>query len=134
VKRSQYSKAEDEGGQKSVFESKHKVLLTNDQWSYIRKHYRLTEREFQVGRLICQGYTSKEIAKELTVKPGTVKTHLLNIYRKAHVSSKIEMLLTFVNSANNSSVKPVAVPIVETKKQSQKRQGLSISDDTKLIL
>lgn len=126
MRRSRYSRTKDMGGEESVFESKHKVLLNKNQWSYLRKHYRLTNRELQVGKLVCQGYTNKEIAKTLTIKLGTVKTHLLNIYRKTHVTSKIALLLTFANDASKSSVKPVvipAIPIVDIKKPVKKRSA-----------
>jgi len=114
------------GGEESVFESKHNVLLNNNQWSYLRRHYRLTNRELQVGKLVCRSYSNKEIAKTLKIKPGTVKTHLLNIYRKAHVTSKVALLLTFANAASKSSVKPVvvsAIPIVDIKKPVKKRSA-----------
>ncbi len=128
MRQTRYSRTKDEGGEESVFASKHKVLLNKNQWSYLRRHYRLTNREFQVGKLVCRGYTNKEIAKTLTIKPGTVKTHLLNIYRKAHVTSKIALLLMFANDASKSSVKPVVaptIPIVELKKQPPKRLALT---------
>ena len=124
--RSRYSRTKDIGGEGSVFESKHKVLLNNNQWSYLRRHYRLTNRELQVGKLVCRSYSNKEIAKTLKIKPGTVKTHLLNIYRKAHVTSKVALLLTFANAASKSSVKPVvvsAIPIVDIKKPVKKRSA-----------
>lgn len=128
MKRSRYSRTKDEGGEESVFESKHKILLNNNQWAYLRRLYRLTNRELQVGKLVCQAFSNKEIAKTLTIKPGTVKTHLLNIYRKAHVTSKIALLLTFANDVSKSSVKPVvtpAIPIIGIKKQSKKRLDLT---------
>ena len=128
MRRSRYSRTKDIGGEESVFESKHKVLLNNNQWSYLRRHYRLTNREFQVGKLVCRGYTNKEIAETLTINPGTVKTHLLNIYRKAHVTSKIALLLTFANDVDKSSAKPVvvpAIPIVDIKKTAKKQLDLT---------
>ena len=126
--RPRHSRTKNMGGEKSVFETKHKVLLNNNQWSYLRRHYRLTNRELQVGKLVCQAFTNKEIAKTLKIKPGTVKTHLLNIYRKAHVTSKIALLLTFANDVSKSSVKPVvvpAIPIVDIKKQPKKQLDLT---------
>lgn len=122
--RPRHSRTKNMGGEESVFETKHKVLLNNNQWSYLRRHYCLTNRELQVGKLICRNYSNKEIAKTLKIKPGTVKTHLLNTYRKAHVTSKIALLLTFANAARKSSVKPAVVPvipIVDIKKPAKKR-------------
>lgn len=131
MRRSRYSRIKDMGGEESVFESKHVILLNNNQWSYLRRYYRLTKRELQVGKLVCQGLSNKQIAKTLKIKPGTVKTHSLNIYRKARVTSKIALLLTFANAASKSSVKPVVVPtipVVDIKKQPKNRLALAKID------
>lgn len=72
------------------------VLLDKKQWSYVQNRYSLTPRERQIAELICQGLRNGNIAKNLRIKPGTVKTHTRNIYRKVHVKSKIVMLLKFL--------------------------------------
>ena len=77
------------------------ALLTEKQWAYVRKRYCMTHREFQIARLACKGLNNDAIADELSIMPGTVKTHLRNIYRKAWVRNKISMLLRFVEDANN---------------------------------
>jgi DNA-binding NarL/FixJ family response regulator len=75
------------------------ILLSEREWSYVRKRYNLTPRECQIAELICQGLHNGKIAKLLRISPGTVKTHTRNIYRKARVKSKIAMLLRFVTDA-----------------------------------
>ncbi len=75
------------------------ILLNKKQWSYVQKRYGLTPRECQIAELICQGLQNGSIAKYLRIRPGTVKTHTRNIYRKARVKSKIAMLLRFVTDA-----------------------------------
>ncbi|MHC4557464.1 MAG: response regulator transcription factor [Planctomycetota bacterium] len=79
------------------------ILLDKKQWSYVQKRYYLTPRERQIAELICQGLRNGNIAKILCIKPGTVKTHTRNIYRKVHVQSKIAMLLRFVTDARDLS-------------------------------
>jgi len=71
-------------------------LLDEGQWRYVQRCYRLSPREIQVAKHICQGLDNEEVAKFLKISSGTVKTHLRNIYRRIHVTNKIEMLLTFV--------------------------------------
>ncbi len=75
------------------------ILLSQKEWSYVKRRYNLTPRECQIAELICQGLHNGKIAKFLRISPGTVKTHTRNIYRKARVKSKIAMLLRFVTDA-----------------------------------
>jgi len=77
------------------------VLLNAKQWSFVQNRYNLTPREREIAELICQGLRNGRIAKTLSIKPGTVKTHTRNIYRKVHVKSKIAMLLRFVTDARD---------------------------------
>jgi two-component system nitrate/nitrite response regulator NarL len=50
-----------------------------------------SEREEQVLRAIVYGYSNKDIAKELAVSEQAVKYHLTRIFRKAGVSSRMEL-------------------------------------------
>jgi DNA-binding NarL/FixJ family response regulator len=81
-------------------------LLDDTQWLYVQRRYRLSPRELQVAKHVCQGFANEEIARSLRIRVGTVKTHLRNIYRRIHVTNKIGMLLTFlelVAASNNKS-------------------------------
>ncbi|MET0237929.1 MAG: response regulator transcription factor [Kibdelosporangium sp.] len=49
----------------------------------------LTERELAVARLVAQARTNIEIAAELFISPGTVKTHLANIQRKTGARNRV---------------------------------------------
>lgn len=80
------------------------ILLNQKQWSYVQNLYNLTPRERQIAELVCKGLRNGNIAKFLHIKPGTVKTHTRNIYRKVHVKSKIAMLLRFVNDSRDLSI------------------------------
>ena len=52
----------------------------------------LSERELEVLTLLASGRSNKEIAKDLFVAVGTVKTHTNNIYRKLGVRNRAEAL------------------------------------------
>ncbi len=53
---------------------------------------RLTDREFEVFRLIGQGRGTKEIAGHLHVSAKTVEVHRVNIKRKLNVSTATELI------------------------------------------
>jgi DNA-binding CsgD family transcriptional regulator/tetratricopeptide (TPR) repeat protein len=48
----------------------------------------LTDREIEVLRLVTQGLTTTQIAKQLTISPRTADAHLRSIYRKLEVTSR----------------------------------------------
>ena len=50
----------------------------------------LSERELEVLRLIIAGLTNREIAEELFVSLGTIKTHINHIYQKIDVHSRTQ--------------------------------------------
>ncbi len=51
----------------------------------------LTAREREVLRLIAQGYTYKEIAKELFISVKTVETHVSSVLRKLQLSTRHQL-------------------------------------------
>jgi two-component system, NarL family, response regulator LiaR len=53
----------------------------------------LTEREFDVLRLIAKGCSNKEIAVKLSVSDLTVRTHVSNILAKLHLASRTQAAL-----------------------------------------
>ena len=53
----------------------------------------LTEREFDVLRLIAKGCSNKEIALKLSVSDLTVRTHVSNILSKLHLASRTQAAL-----------------------------------------
>lgn len=54
----------------------------------------LTPREQQVLELVEQGLKNKEIAKELGIRPGTVKIHLKHIFEKTGVRGRYGLALS----------------------------------------
>jgi NarL family two-component system response regulator LiaR len=53
----------------------------------------LTERETEVLRLLAQGQSNKEIARQLSIGEKTVKTHVSSILGKLNVSSRTQAAL-----------------------------------------
>jgi len=54
----------------------------------------LTPREHQVMELVEQGYKNKEIARQLGIRPGTVKIHLKHIFEKTGVRGRYGLALS----------------------------------------
>ncbi len=52
----------------------------------------LTPREEEVLGHLAEGYTYKKIASKLFISISTVRTHIMNIYEKLQVNSKIEAI------------------------------------------
>lgn len=68
-----------------------KIRLDN-----VRTAYSLTDREAEVLYLLVQGRTNEDIAKNMFISIGTVKTHVYHIYQKVGVHTRAE-LMTFIN-------------------------------------
>ena len=115
----EYPKAGGRRKDESVFRPSRITLLKKEHWSFIQRHYSMSRREIQVAELICMGFSNEEVARDLKIRPGTVKTHLRNIYRRIRVRNKIAMLLKIVNQATifstGSGITP-PLPVVETEK------------------
>jgi DNA-binding NarL/FixJ family response regulator len=76
------------------------MLLNDQQWSYLQVKYNMTRREMQIAKLVCRGLGNEDIAQSLSIRHGTVKTHIRNLYRKLWVHNKISMLLRFIHDAS----------------------------------
>jgi two-component system, NarL family, nitrate/nitrite response regulator NarL len=53
----------------------------------------LTKRERAVATLVSDGLSNKMIARKLGVAEGTVKVHVVNIFRKVGVRRRVELIL-----------------------------------------
>ena len=53
----------------------------------------LTARELEIVRMVASGRRNKDIARELAIVEGTIKTHLYNIYQKVGVASRVALTL-----------------------------------------
>lgn len=70
-----------------------------DQWAV---QHGMSEREVEIVRLILAGKSNKEIEEALFISIKTVKSHVYNIYRKAKVKSRFE-LITLFNRQNDAA-------------------------------
>lgn len=66
-----------------LFHKKVKSLICSE------KNLLLSKRELEVLKELAKGLTNKEISAKLFISMATTKTHILNIYRKLEVSSRV---------------------------------------------
>lgn len=71
----------------SIIKEEKKALSIED-----LEKYHITKREFSVIELISKGMTNKEISVELNISVNTVNNHVANIFTKAEVRSRIDLL------------------------------------------
>ncbi len=57
-----------------------------------RRNYNLTPREKEIFKGIAEGLTYKEISVQHNIASSTVKKHILHIYQKLEVNSKVEFI------------------------------------------
>ena len=67
----------------------------------------LTPRELQVMELVEQGLKNKDIARELNIRPGTVKIHLKHIFEKTGVRGRYGLALTGLKHRGVITMMPV---------------------------
>lgn len=60
----------------------------------VASRMQLTAREWQVAELLRAGCSNKDIARLLDVGLPTVKTHLINLFRKLGVSNRTKLVAT----------------------------------------
>ena len=57
----------------------------------------LTRRERQISQLLLRGHSSKSIARELGIAPGTVMVHKRNLFGKLGISSQYELFSLLID-------------------------------------
>lgn len=88
---------------------------------------RLSNREWDVLKLLLQGKSNKEIASSLNVSVRTVEFHLKNIYAKFQVSSRIELILKLGNATGGLEALQLGCSTVaDMGKNAENRDGLNL--------
>ena len=59
---------------------------------------RLTPRELEVAAIVCRGFSSKEVARELCISPRTVDNHRASLTAKLDVKSLPDLLRLLVDA------------------------------------
>lgn len=60
--------------------------------------FELTEREFEIVRLIGSGKSNREISEELYISEGTVRNHLTIILEKLHLRDRTQLAIFYLKN------------------------------------
>lgn len=58
----------------------------------LRHHFRLTEREATIAKLLCLGYAPSNLAVRLSLSTNTVRTHLKSIFSKTRTHRQVDLV------------------------------------------
>jgi DNA-binding NarL/FixJ family response regulator len=70
----------------------HAKLNVNAELKESSTDYNLTDREKEVLHHLVNGLEYKEIAAVTSTSPNTIRNHITNIYKKLHVTSKVQAI------------------------------------------
>ncbi|MCA9919799.1 MAG: hypothetical protein KC445_17705, partial [Anaerolineales bacterium] len=65
-------------------------LIPQEEMESLTTAASITEREQEVLQLVGDGLSTREIGQKLCISPGTVKTHLTNIYNKLGTQNRVQ--------------------------------------------
>jgi DNA-binding CsgD family transcriptional regulator len=79
---------------------------------------KLSNREWEVAKLLLQGKSNKLIASSLGISERTVEFHLKNIYAKFQVRSRIELILKLGNATGKFETEKLGHSTVDSMRES----------------
>jgi DNA-binding CsgD family transcriptional regulator len=62
----------------------------------------LTQRERETTQLLLRGFSTKAIARQLAIAPGTVMVHKRNLFTKLGITSQYELFSRFIDSLSEN--------------------------------
>jgi DNA-binding CsgD family transcriptional regulator len=68
-------------------------LLSDKEWTSVKKELALSPRQAQVVRCLLQAKADKQIAGEIGISVPTVRTYLDRLFHKFHVNDRVELLV-----------------------------------------
>ena len=71
-------------------------------WAELARRYGLTERESEVLRLLCRGFSNRDIAEKLLVAYPTLRCHVRAVYRKLDCADRVDLILSLLDSERKS--------------------------------
>lgn len=79
-----------------------KVPEEEDPLSLRMRDDNINQRESEIIRLICQGYSNKEIGRRMFLSPATVKTYISNILAKLNLQGRMQIVARYYDEFKTS--------------------------------
>ena len=68
-------------------------VLCRHAWTQVRRALDLSAKEYEVVLRVFDDMSENDIAADLDLSPHTVHSHLARIYHKAHVRSRVQLVI-----------------------------------------
>jgi len=88
---------------------------------------KLSNREWEVVKLLLQGKSNKLIASSFHISVRTVEFHLKNVYAKYQVNSRIELILILVNTTGKIDIDKLGHSTVDNREKTAENTDISNS-------
>ncbi|MFW6029792.1 MAG: response regulator transcription factor, partial [Halanaerobiales bacterium] len=62
------------------------------------QEYDMTEREYEISRLVSQGMSNSEIAEKLYISEGTARNYISNILGKLELRDRTQLAIFFLRN------------------------------------
>ena len=68
-------------------------VISEQEWDRVRQYFRLSLLQTEIMRRLCEGRSRQQIAREMTIRPRTVRTTAERLYRQFGVSDRVQLVL-----------------------------------------
>jgi len=82
--------------------SRRMAVLSEQELTVLTDGLRLSTRQAEIARLISQGMSDKQIAWQLGISFGTLRTHMSRLFQKCDVKDRLELLARIYVTVNDS--------------------------------
>jgi DNA-binding NarL/FixJ family response regulator len=91
------------------------VALSEQEWDLLTNDLKLSPRQAAIARLVARGMADKQIAWQLGISFGTLRTHMSRLFHKCSVNDRLE-LLACIYAALSESRQNHAAPLLQRGK------------------
>lgn len=73
-------------------------VFSSAEWKEIARQLKLSPRQTAIVHLLFEGCTDKDIARRMSVKPSTIRTHLARLCEKLGVNGRAEIIIAVMHA------------------------------------